>query len=610
MTADDFEDLHLRFDPGFNPSADEKYITLSSHNKQADQINLQQLNRLLGAPYTYHAIIEKEFAENLYPVEAALVLKEGAQVMFLKNDTVLKRFYNGKIGVVKRLEKEKVIVECDGMEIDVSPETWDNSRYVLNRTDGKLEQEVLGTFSQYPLRLAWAITIHKSQGLTFDKVMIDAGSAFSSGQVYVALSRCTRLEGIVLLSKIPASAIYSNENVVKGQQSLTHKGSLAERFQGARQVYTLQLLENLFGFADVISSIEMLSYHLQQHADRLDNDPMAWVRGLKEKLTSDKSVGSKFTAEIRTLLKEIPEIENNDALQKRINSAATYFIPRFKNYLKEFEQLPFVTEHKESSAIINEVLSGAFLSIYTAHYYLGFCAQPFSVTGFLQYKLKFGLPTNRMSVYASGKKQSISETANQELFDTLKRWRDMVCEETNQPIYMIANKETLTEIATYLPLTRKDLLLIPGFGKAKVDKYGDDIIDAVQEYCDRLQLETNMAAKAVTPHRELKAKSKVPANTEKKDTKELSLELYKAGKTITEIALERNLATGTVENHLSYFVGSGVLAISDFVSPDVQILIMSAINAHGSISSRTLKDNLPESVSFGDIKMVLATQSA
>ena len=227
MTADDFEDLHLRYDPNFRPPANEKYITLSSHNKPAELLNQKELERLFTPPFTYNAVIEGDFAEHLYPVDAALVLKVGAQVMFLKNDLVLKRYFNGKIGVIKTLEKEKIIVDCDGTEIIVGLETWENSRYVLNKTDGKLEQEITGAFTQFPLRLAWAITIHKSQGLTFDKVMIDAGAAFSSGQVYVALSRCTSLDGIVLLSKIATSSIQSNENVIKGQQSLTHRGSLA-----------------------------------------------------------------------------------------------------------------------------------------------------------------------------------------------------------------------------------------------------------------------------------------------------------------------------------------------------------------------------------------------
>ncbi len=184
LEAEDLEILNERYQPGFQPDRDETFITLTSHNNQAELINRQQLQRLTAPPYTYKANIDGEFPENSYPADAELVLREGAQVMFLKNDTISKRFFNGKIGVVHSLSDEEVIVKCGNESIRVQKETWDHSRYTLNRTDGKLEQDVLGTFEQYPLRLAWAITIHKSQGLTFEKVMIDAGLSFTSGQVY------------------------------------------------------------------------------------------------------------------------------------------------------------------------------------------------------------------------------------------------------------------------------------------------------------------------------------------------------------------------------------------------------------------------------------------
>jgi ATP-dependent exoDNAse (exonuclease V) alpha subunit len=207
MSRDDFGELHLRYNPSFRPRIDEKFITLTSHNNQADQINARELQKLLSPSYKYEAIIEDDFPEYNYPAEGTLILKVGAQVMFLKNDVISKRYFNGKIGVVKFLDDEEIIVECDGTDISVSMETWENSRYILNRTDGKLEQETLGTFTQFPLRLAWAITIHKSQGLTFEKVMIDAGAAFSSGQVYVALRRCNNLVGIIFFSNLRGVAI-------------------------------------------------------------------------------------------------------------------------------------------------------------------------------------------------------------------------------------------------------------------------------------------------------------------------------------------------------------------------------------------------------------------
>ncbi len=606
MGEDDFKDLHLRFIPGFRPSSNENYITLTSHNNQADLINQQQLHKLNAPSFIYKAKIENDFPEQMYPAEAELVLKEGAQVMFLKNDLIQKRYFNGKIGVVRSLEKEKVTIDCDGIIIDVSMETWDNSRYTLNHTDGKLVQETLGTFTQYPLRLAWAITIHKSQGLTFDKVMIDAGAAFSSGQVYVALSRCTSLDGIVLLSKIPTSAIYSNTNVIKGQQLLTHKGSLAERFEGARQVFTQQLLEDIFSFNDIAAACEQLEYHIKQQQDKLNKGAVEWINNFKDGFSVDKAVGLKFIERIAALMKEEPVIENNLHLQKRISDAANHFVPKFTAWQDSIQNHPLITEHKESATAIDEYLQQLFLSVHITSYYLQYCKSSFSITAFLQHKLKYAVPRLNISCYASGKKQTYSDVSNIELFDTLKRWRDMVCAETGQPIYMVANQVSLKEICTYLPLTKKDLMLISGFGKAKADKYGDDILEAVESFCSRYNIETNMIAKAGQPKRERKAKS----NEVKTDTKTVSFSLYKEGKDITAIAKERNLSTGTIEGHLAYFVGSGEIDINTFVTTSRQNLIREAVNKHGQLSHKTLIENLPKDFTYGEIKMVLATMKA
>lgn len=455
MGADDFEDLHMRYNPLFSPMPGENYITLTSHNKQAAEINQQKIENLFTKSFSFKAIVEEDFPENMFPAEAELVLKEGAQVMFLKNDVISKRYFNGKIGVVKLLEHNKIIVDCDGEEIEVAKETWENTRYTLNKTDGKLEQETLGSFTQYPLRLAWAITIHKSQGLTFEKVMINAGASFSSGQVYVALSRCTSLEGIVLLSKISAGTLFSNENVVKGQQSLAHKGSLEERFKGARQVFTQQLISDIFSFNEVEISIGLLSHHITQQQEKFNAGSIAWIQNLKQQFVADKSVGLKFIDVLSGILKEEPVIENNAVAQKRISDAAGHFEPKFSAYQIALQNHPLVTEHKEVANIINEQLQQLGVALYSIIYYLQYCKQPFSVTTFLQHKLKFAQPKISITCYASGKKESVTDVGNTELYNTLKRWRDMTVEEDNVDIFMVANQATLKEIATYLPLTKK-----------------------------------------------------------------------------------------------------------------------------------------------------------
>ena len=602
MDADDFEDLHLRYDPTFRPDRDEKYITLTSHNKQADQINEQELYKLNGASFNYKAVVEDDFPENMYPVDFELSLKEGAQVMFLKNDLIQRRYYNGKIGVVKELTKDKIIVDCDGTEIDVGKETWENSRYTLNRADGKLEQETLGTFTQYPLRLAWAITIHKSQGLTFEKVMIDAGAAFSSGQVYVALSRCTSLAGIVLLSKIAPSAIHSNENVIKGQQTLSYKGSLPDRFAGARQLFTQQLLEEIFSFAEVVSEIEQLGFQIHQHLDKLNASSKNWAENFRQLILADKEVGLKFIGHIAFLMKEEAVIENNTGLQKRISDAAHHFIPKLESYIRELKSHPVSTEHKEAAAPINEKLHELALALYNSNFYMQYCKQPFSVTGFLQHKLKYVQPKFNLTCYAVETKESATDVSNAELYDTLKRWRNMVCKENDQPIYMVANQTSLQEIATYLPLTKKDLMQISGFGKAKAEKYGDEILEAVESFCERHSLETNMDAKTGNPKKERKAKS----TESKTDTKTVSFQLYKTTKNIATIAKERNLSISTIEGHLAFFVGTGEIGINELVDTKKQKLIQDAAAKHGIASHKTLIDNLPKDISYGELRMVLA----
>ncbi|KAA9041491.1 AAA family ATPase [Ginsengibacter hankyongi] len=604
MSGDDFEDLHLRYNPAFRPAIEEKYITLTSHNNQADQINARELQKLLPPSYKYEAIIEGDFPENNYPADGSLVLKLGAQVMFLKNDVISKRYFNGKIGIVKSLDDEEIIVECDGADISVSMETWENSRYVLDRIDGKLQQETLGTFTQFPLRLAWAITIHKSQGLTFEKVMIDAGAAFSSGQVYVALSRCTNLDGIVLLSKIPAEAIYSNDNVTKGHQALTHKGSLADRFAGARQIYTQQLLEEIFSFNEISTVADALSYQIKEHSDKLNQEGIEWIANFKNDFLADKKIGLKFVSQVSTLMKDEPVIENNEMLQKRINAAANHFEQKIAGYQQSLKNHPLITEHREVANIINEYMNQLALSLYSTNYFLQYCKQPFSVTSFLQHKLKFAQPAFRLSIYASGKKQSFTDVPNVELYEMLKQWRDEICDKSGMPIYMIANRATLTEIATYLPLTKKDLLQISGFGKAKVDKYGDDVLQLVQEYCSANNIETNIVAKEANPKRERKEKN----NEVKTDTKTLSYNLFKEGKTVAEIAKERNFTVSTIEGHLGWFVGNGDIDINELVSLEKQLLIKAAAKTYGNSSHKILKDNLPENITYSEIRLVMAVE--
>jgi hypothetical protein len=602
MTEEDFEILHSRYNPTFVPFAEDKYITLTSHNRKADLINNNEIQKLLTAPKAYAAIVEDDFPESMYPAEVSLVLKVGAQVMFLKNDAVEKTFFNGKIGVVSKLEEDKIIVLSDGKEIEVLQETWENKKYTLNKEDGKLLQETVGGFTQFPLRLAWAITIHKSQGLTFDKVMIDAGAAFSSGQVYVALSRCTSLQGIVLLSKIASTAILSNDNVEKGQKELTVKGSLAERFAGARQVYTQQILEELFSFESLYHELAALKATVFHHYLKLNNGAIEWADNIFTAFEKERINGAKFIRQINTLLKEDAVVETNTALQERLTAAANHFIPKLEELLNNIINHPLITEYKEISDPIDEKLNTVALAFYNVKYFISYCKSPFTLLDYLQHKLNYAEPRYKISCYASNKKTtSNTGLPYEELYQSLKRWRDLTCEEENAAVFMVATHTMLVDICTCLPLNKRNLLLISGFGKAKVDKYGDDIIETVTDYCERNNIEGNIFTQKQTTK-----KTKTPVvKAAKVDTKTSTYELYKAGKSVAEIATERGFAIATIEGHLAAFIEKGIVPIKDLVEEKNYKNISAVLKERGEKSLTEIKELLPKA-SFGEIRMVEA----
>jgi hypothetical protein len=218
VTGMDLALLNERYHPDFSPANESQYVTLTTHNYKADKINNEELSRLKTPLRTFDGLIEGDFSERAFPTDKILMLKEGAQIMFLRNDTErIRRYYNGKVGTITKILDDRIFVELPGEagELEVTKETWTNVRYSFNYDTRQIEEEVMGTFTQFAIRLAWAITIHKSQGLTFERIIIDAADSFAPGQVYVALSRCTSLQGLVLKSRILRSAIRTDERVLE-----------------------------------------------------------------------------------------------------------------------------------------------------------------------------------------------------------------------------------------------------------------------------------------------------------------------------------------------------------------------------------------------------------
>ena len=302
------------------------------------------------------------------------------------------------------------------------------------------------------------------------------------------------------------------------------------------------------------------------------------------------------------MLKEEPVVENNIALQVRLTSAANHFVPKLEALLDSLKNHPLYTEHKETAEPINPLLNATAIAVYSASYYVSFCKKPFTLLGYLQHKLNYAEQRFNLSCYASNNKNvSKSDSPNEELYQTLKRWRDIICNDTGQPVYLIAAHDTLKEICTYLPKTKRELMLIKGFGKAKVDKYGEEIVDAVIDYCERYNIEGG-----AIPIKTSSKKTKAPSNEPPKpNTRDSTYALYKAGKTIAEIAVERNFAVQTIEGHIAAFIENGIEPITAFMDNKKYEAIAAVMKTKGEKNLSEMKEFLPNA-SFGEMRMVEA----
>ena len=335
------------------PPQGQSFIRLTTHNQLADHYNETELAQLKGKLFWYKAEVEGTFPEYSFPTSATMVLKVGAQVMFIKNDPTNKhRYYNGRIGHVTYVDEKKVLVLCEGDEkaIEVEPLEWENARYTINPETREIVTDVQGTFRQLPLRLAWAITIHKSQGLTFDRVVIDAGQSFAPGQVYVALSRCRTLEGLFLASPIEGRAIINDQRV---EGYIAHQEQAAresiEQLPVLRQEYERHLLLQLFDFRSLFQAEEsmvrlMAEYFMHSHNDLMQLHNQTYA-ALRQKVME---VSLKWTAQIKAM-----PLDNlrQPAFLDRVGRSAAYFAQQIDTLLMKPIQLSANIESKNKRAM-------------------------------------------------------------------------------------------------------------------------------------------------------------------------------------------------------------------------------------------------------------------
>ena len=598
--------LHQRYQPDFFGEKMEGYILLITHNEKAREINTEELVRLPGEMFTYKSDVDGDFPATAFPAEETLQLKVGAQVMFIKNDLADKgkRYFNGKIGIVTELEKDKIFVQCkdDPDPIEVTKEKWENIRYTLDRTTRNVSEDVLGSFSQYPLRLAWAITIHKSQGLTFDKAIIDAGKAFAPGQVYVALSRCTNLNGLVLHSKIQPHTLLTDDRIMQFTKNVLPLPALKDELLQAKKDYQQKALLLLFDFAKSIAGMKELQDYLLQHKTSFNTEVFVWADEVLIKLQTLQTTAEKFHTQIKALFAKTTKPEENDELQERLKKAAAWFSGEVKAVIEVTQQSPAVTDSTMHAKEYNEILREAFVQLSQQHYLMQGIGDRFDIAAYHRRKKTFLTPAFGVNAYAGASEKKV-ELQHPSLYYQLKKLRDNICSKRNLPIYYVASSKTLEEMATYLPQTVEELVQISGFGKAKAETYGQQFLEIIQAYAEERNLTSSLPEKAT----KRKKKEKPEAKEKKPDTKAETFRLYSEGKTVREIAADRNLTVQTIESHLAHYVSTGEIKIEELVSREKIVLIEPALQGFEKGSPLTsVKEKLPSTIGYGDIKLVMA----
>jgi DNA-binding NarL/FixJ family response regulator len=361
-TEEDLAILNEHYRPGYQIDDYESYITLTTHNWKADAINRQKLQQLDDRMHEFRAEIEGDFNEKSVPADMVLSLKQGAQIMFIKNDKgEVRRYYNGKIATISRIENDEIYVQFPGEnhELQLEKETWRNIRYRYNKEADNIEEEELGTFKQYPIRLAWAITIHKSQGLTFDKAIIDAGASFAPGQVYVALSRLTSLEGLILYSPIHPHCIHTDARVLEFTRSEKEMDLLQQELQQEQKIFLERSLLQTFDWTKFVENFED---HVEDSASLKLTDSeqhVQWAKKLLQATRQQQDFANKF---IRQLEQLIPNAAGDGYafLHQRVKAGAEYFIKAMDEIITEIKNHIELVKQKLRSrkypALLKELL--------------------------------------------------------------------------------------------------------------------------------------------------------------------------------------------------------------------------------------------------------------
>jgi uncharacterized protein YpbB len=510
-TAADLECLHRHYRPGFESPSDENYITLTTHNAKADTINQNQLHRLSGNLHEFEAVITGEFNERALPADRLLQLKEGAQVMFIKNDKgENRRYFNGKIATIAMIENEGVFIRFPGEEneMELEKETWKTIRYQYNKEKDIIEEEEIGTFTQYPIRLAWAITIHKSQGLTFDKAVVDAGASFAPGQVYVALSRLTSLSGLVLYSRIHPHCINTDERILEFTRSEKKEDELQQELQEGQQFFLTRSLLQTFDWLKLSEAMQ-IHYEAYENLQIIDkNQCVEWAATLLDSIVKQQDMAIKFSKQLEQILPNA-EQDGYQYLHQRIHAGSEYFTKCLDEMATSIQDHIAQVKPKQRSK-------------------------------------KYVASLTELSLLPERKKQQLQQAIQ------------------------------ITEG------------LIKGMSAT-------ELLQMVEEQ------------KRITESIIVEIVEKISTRPKKGDSQRITLQLFKEGKAISEIAELRKLAVSTIESHLVSFVSTGEIDIKEIVPESKLDMILQAIEKLNpeSLTATSIKEKLGNEFSYSEIRAVM-----
>jgi hypothetical protein len=520
--------------------------------------------------------------------------------MFVKNDpSPDKQFYNGKIGIISRIEDEIIYVDCEGDANEISCERleWENKRYDIDERNAEMTEQVIGTFSQFPLRLAWAITIHKSQGLTFDKVIIDAEMAFAHGQTYVALSRCRTLEGIVLSSRIDRQAIICDRPVAEFTKNIELNPPTRAMLETAKRKYQLDILIELFDFNPLERAFFYTKRFLRNAPAQISGDLYEAIEKIENgAIKQIVSVGLKFSAELKSRIQSDTDAEQNPLIIERLKKSAEYFTKLLVNEIETpFEDATWATDNTNVKTQLRNRVAEISSIIISKKAELDSLKSGFSVQKMLDARAK-SLFENQT---AKKKQEKDLKTQNPELYRTLVKWRYQKAGELGNPLYYIASNKLLVTITNELPVEKHHLLSLPGLGKTRVERFGSEIIELVSSFCKK---------KGISPGEiPLIQKKTKPA---KGSSAIQSLELFKKGLGIEEIALARDLSPATICNHLEQHISSGEVNLKDLVEDEKVDLIKKYLKHKPQATLSEAKSALTDDISYEDIRFVFAASRA